>query len=353
MSSSGSRSSSESDGSSPNETTNTVVEVAAAAKSKSATEAKSRQHLRTRAMPQPPPMPKAKVTAVKPSKAKPEAERARPASPFNGHLETPPQMALGLHNISVSDDDARHEYPERLNLEERLDLNAGSPELRPPKLNAVPMQRDPLPPKQRDNLQHPSTYPPVMKMMELAIGHIDDKKGTSIVAIKKWILGNFPEYDKVRLSASMKKALVKGMGDGTFVRPPSTAASAQLSLTGRLRLARNSKGAAKSRLVPKPAKPSKKPVKTKKSPPKVPEPDDEPDSTLTNEQIDTPVAVKKRGKKPLGRKPKAAVSKDEDKENDEAAVAGPSKVGRGRKATVQKPVSGQVTTRKTRSNQKD
>lgn len=45
----------------------------------------------------------------------------------NGHIETRPQVVLGLHNISVSNDDAEHEYPEQINMGQQLDSDDGKP----------------------------------------------------------------------------------------------------------------------------------------------------------------------------------------------------------------------------------
>jgi len=70
-----------------------------------------------------------------------------------------------------------------------------------------------------------------------AIEAIDNQKGVSIVAIKRYIKNTHPEIDSPDLNAQLKIAIKKGIDNQTLKRPDSNSESKQYGLVGRLLVA--------------------------------------------------------------------------------------------------------------------
>ncbi|XP_068013830.1 histone H1.8 isoform X2 [Melanerpes formicivorus] len=79
---------------------------------------------------------------------------------------------------------------------------------------------------------HPPTLHMVIEALK-AQGQ-DQKKGVSVVAIKRFILSKYPAVDPIRLKYLLKQALHKGLSRGDLVRPHNSSA---MGATGRFKLA--------------------------------------------------------------------------------------------------------------------
>ncbi|XP_033373464.1 histone H1oo isoform X1 [Parus major] len=83
---------------------------------------------------------------------------------------------------------------------------------------------------QRCQAQHP----PTLQMIKEALRAHDEKKGASVVAIKRFILAKYPTVDPIRLKYMLKQALSKGLSCGDLVRPHNSSA---VGATGTFKLA--------------------------------------------------------------------------------------------------------------------
>ncbi|XP_077998673.1 sperm-specific protein PHI-2B/PHI-3-like [Glandiceps talaboti] len=111
------------------------------------------------------------------------------------------------------------------------------------------------------------THPKTLDMVVEAIKALKDKKGSSVQAIKGYILSHYPTVSPSHLTSSLRRAIKAGTESGKLVRPTGSTAT---GVTGRLRV-----GKLPEKPKKKPAKkaaPKKKPVKKakdKKTPKKV------------------------------------------------------------------------------------
>uniref|UniRef100_A0A8C3XCX1 Histone H1.8 n=1 Tax=Catagonus wagneri TaxID=51154 RepID=A0A8C3XCX1_9CETA len=65
----------------------------------------------------------------------------------------------------------------------------------------------------------PRRHPPVLRMVLEALQAGEQRRGTSVAAIKVYILQNYPTVDALRLKYLLKQALATGMHRGLLVRP--------------------------------------------------------------------------------------------------------------------------------------
>ncbi|XP_077998791.1 sperm-specific protein PHI-2B/PHI-3-like [Glandiceps talaboti] len=104
------------------------------------------------------------------------------------------------------------------------------------------------------------THPKTLDMVVEAIKALKDSKGSSVQAIKGYILANYPTVSPSHLTSSLRRALKSGCDSGKLVRPKGSTAK---GVTGRLRVGKEAEKPKKKpakKAAPK-KKPAKKPVK--------------------------------------------------------------------------------------------
>ncbi|XP_062356437.1 histone H1.8 [Cinclus cinclus] len=82
--------------------------------------------------------------------------------------------------------------------------------------------------------RYQAQHPPTLQMVKEALRAHDEKKGASVVAIKRFILAKYPSVDPIRLKYLLKQALSKGLSCGELVRPHNSSA---VGATGTFKLA--------------------------------------------------------------------------------------------------------------------
>lgn len=78
-------------------------------------------------------------------------------------------------------------------------------------------------------------HPPTLQMVKEALRAHDEKKGASVVAIKRFILAKYPTVDPIRLKYLLKQALSKGLSCGDLVRPHN---SSSVGATGTYKVSK-------------------------------------------------------------------------------------------------------------------
>ncbi|KAJ8259916.1 hypothetical protein GJAV_G00174940 [Gymnothorax javanicus] len=78
------------------------------------------------------------------------------------------------------------------------------------------------------------SHPTTLEMVKEALKALESRKGQSAQAIRRYILEKYPSVDALRLKYMLRKALAKGLENGTLVRPANSSAK---GAQGRFRLA--------------------------------------------------------------------------------------------------------------------
>uniref|UniRef100_A0A8C0AJN5 Histone H1.8 n=1 Tax=Bos mutus grunniens TaxID=30521 RepID=A0A8C0AJN5_BOSMU len=143
----------------------------------------------------------------------------------------------------------------------------------------------------RGAVRAPRRHPPVLRMVLEALQAGERRRGTSVAAIKVYILQKYPTVDALRLNHLLKQALATGLHRGLLIRPVNSKA----------------KGATGSfKLVPK----DKRKIPPRKTAPRMPGQAEGKDPKKPSESKKDPantVEVKKGSRKP--REERAAPSK--------------------------------------------
>ncbi|XP_004395715.1 PREDICTED: histone H1oo [Odobenus rosmarus divergens] len=126
----------------------------------------------------------------------------------------------------------------------------------------------------RSTARGPRRHPPVLRMVLEALQAGERRRGTSVAAIKVYILQKYPTVDVLRLKYLLKQALATGMHRGLLVRPTNSKAR---GATGSFKLVPKHKRKVQPKKTPimtAPRKPSeakekvpRKPREAKKDPP--------------------------------------------------------------------------------------
>uniref|UniRef100_UPI00398E3530 sperm-specific H1/protamine-like protein type 2 n=1 Tax=Pristiophorus japonicus TaxID=55135 RepID=UPI00398E3530 len=122
--------------------------------------------------------------------------------------------------------------------------------------------------------------PPIIKMVVNALKKSNDRKGTSVPAIKSYILTFHPTVNPVYLNSRLKKALHAGLEKGILVRPANSRA---IGATGRFKLASMKK--TKENIDPK-SDSTKAAATTRKPKAKNPGADQKPDASKSKKTTD-------------------------------------------------------------------
>ncbi|XP_061687555.1 histone H1-beta, late embryonic [Syngnathoides biaculeatus] len=85
------------------------------------------------------------------------------------------------------------------------------------------------------SISHPGTSIMVME----ALKALDSRKGVSKYAIQNFILHKYPTVDRIRMNYFVRRALKKGLENGSLVRPPNSTVTT--GVVGKFRLAPKSK----------------------------------------------------------------------------------------------------------------
>ena len=108
-----------------------------------------------------------------------------------------------------------------------------------------------------------SSLPPTSVMVQAAIGALKERKGSSLVAIKKYIATNY-KVDPVKHSHYIKKALTNGVEKKILLQVKGVGASGSFKLA-KVEKVKPTKKAVKPKKAKTPGKPKKKTTKPKPS----------------------------------------------------------------------------------------
>ena len=122
-----------------------------------------------------------------------------------------------------------------------------------------------------------ASHPPVAQMVNSAIRSLKDRKGSSLIAIKKYIGANY-KADAAKLAPFIRRYLKKAVTDGKLSQAKGTGASGSFKLPSvekkpamkKVKKPKSPKKSAKKPAKKSPAKPKKAKTPKKKSAAKKP-----------------------------------------------------------------------------------
>ncbi|VDD77700.1 unnamed protein product [Mesocestoides corti] len=156
----------------------------------------------------------------------------------------------------------------------------------------------------------PAAHPPVADMIKAALVAHNDRKGTSLVLIKKHIAANF-KVDVERIASHIRKALVHGVESGSLIRVGNKGQGASGSFKIADKKVAEKKSKATKSAKPKASAAAKKPKVTKAKSPKVAKPKKvaTPKKAAVKAKVAKAKTVKKASAAAAAKKPKAATAK--------------------------------------------
>ncbi|XP_003796320.1 histone H1oo [Otolemur garnettii] len=185
--------------------------------------------------------------------------------------------------------------------------------------------------------------PPVLRMVLEALQAGEQRRGTSVVAIKLYILNKYPTVDVTRFKYLLKQALATGMRRGLLTRPLNSKAK---GATGSFKLVPKHKKKVQSRRTAASRTPRRTGEAKEKGPKK---PNEAKKDPLSLGEVEK--AARKPGKvrKPP---PKPHAAKEKDLRNGSKATDVKAKLGEARKAPPKPDKATQVPSKASRLSEK-
>ncbi|XP_046539608.1 histone H1.8 [Equus quagga] len=196
------------------------------------------------------------------------------------------------------------------------------------------------------SVRAPRRHPPVLHMVLEALQAGEQRRGTSVAAIKVYILNKYPAMDVIRLKYLLKQALATGMHRGLLARPTNSKAR---GATGSFKLVPKHKRKIQSKktsTTTAPRRPGeakgkgpKKPSEAKKDPPNAGEMKKGPrrPGEVMTASLKPGAAEKKapkKGSRTKDQESRLGEARKAPSQPDKATRAPPSASGPGRKSKV-------------------
>ncbi|VDH91651.1 histone H1/5 [Mytilus galloprovincialis] len=170
-------------------------------------------------------------------------------------------------------------------------------------------RKTPRKPRAKGGVKKPTT----LSLIVASIQAMKNKKGSSVQAIRKYILANNKGVSAARLGTAMKLAFAKGLKSGVLVRPKSSAGAS--GATGSFRVGKA------------PASPKKKAKKAKSPKKKAKKPKNKSNNAKAKKSPRKKTAVKKssKSKAKTSKKPKSPKKKATKKPTKKRVKKSPKK----------------------------
>ena len=157
----------------------------------------------------------------------------------------------------------------------------------------------PAPKKAAAKPKKPADHPPVAEMVKAAISNLKERKGSSLAAIKKYVVANY-KVDAAKIAPFIRRFLKKAVADGKLVQTKGTGASGSFKLS-KVKEEKPKKVAKKKPAAKKPAAKKDKKAKTPKKAAKK--------AKTPKKSAKSPKKTEKKAKKPKAAKPKKPKAK--------------------------------------------
>uniref|UniRef100_A0A9L0T3I9 Histone H1.8 n=1 Tax=Equus caballus TaxID=9796 RepID=A0A9L0T3I9_HORSE len=176
------------------------------------------------------------------------------------------------------------------------------------------------------SVRAPRRHPPVLHMVLEALQAGEQRRGTSVAAIKVYILNKYPAMDVIRLKYLLKQALATGMHRGLLVRPTNSKAR---GATGSFKLVPKHKRKIQSKKTSTTTAPRRPGEAKGKGPKKPSEAKKDPPNAGAAEK-----KAPKKGSRTKDQESRRGEARKAPSQPDKATRAPPSASGPGRKSKV-------------------